>query len=520
MSRGKPNQLRQVILPLISAAGDSVASFTGIAAGYFLRFHTPLGSLGIQVPNATFQLYLPLMAVGVALLMASFAYLDLYDSRLLLRKYRSLALLFKGTTFWLFAYLGVSLALKFDPPISRLFVALSYLTILAALFAWRSAFFSVLTRTRLRDQIQRRVAILGCNDRAVDLVEEISRDTVHPFTVVGTVTEPEISEAFPTAVPGIPILGSVDDLPRILRQHRIDIVLAVRLDRAEGETLRLMEVCERHYVEWKVVPDAFEIFVSNLRLQTVGRTPVLGIEEFAVTRLSGRILKRMMDLAGASIGLVVSAPIMACLAWLIRRESKGPVFFHQERVGAHHRKFQICKLRSMQVDAEKADNQIQSTLSEDQRLLRIGRFMRRWNLDELPQFWNVLKGEMSLVGPRPERPYHVDRLAEEIPHYMPRHLVKPGITGWAQVHGLRGETDLTQRIQYDITYIENWTPILDLQILMMTFLRWRDDSFTANTAKAASPVDTPTVLPAVGRPASRHQKRGHISALQADSFVD
>ena len=135
MSRGKPNQLRQVILPLISAAGDTVASFTGIAAGYFLRFHTPLGSLGIQVPNATFQLYLPLMAVGVAPLMVSFTYLDLYESRLLLRKYRSLALLFKGTTFWLFAYLGVSLALKFDPPISRLFVALSYLTILTALFA-------------------------------------------------------------------------------------------------------------------------------------------------------------------------------------------------------------------------------------------------------------------------------------------------------------------------------------------------------------------------------------------------
>ena len=107
--------------------------------------------------------------------------------------------------------------------------------------------------------------------------------------------------------------------------------------------------------------------------------------------------------------------------------------------------------------------------------------MRRWNLDELPQFWNVFKGEMSLVGPRPERPYHVDRLAEEIPHYMPRHLVKPGMTGWAQVHGLRGETDLAQRIQYDITYIENWTPILDLQIILMTFLRWRDDSFQATT---------------------------------------
>ncbi len=512
MNQGKHNRLRQIVLPSMAAGGDAAASFAGIAAAYFLRFHTPVGNLGIQVPNATFGLYLPLMCVGVGLLIVSFGYLNLYDPRLLLRRYRCLALLFKGTTFWLFAYLGVSLALKFDPPISRLFVATSYLTILVALYGWRSLFSALLARKSLKERIQRRVALLGCNDRAIDLVEEVTGDTVHPYRMIGTVTEPEITGAFPTAAPGIPVLGPVEDLDQIIRENRIDIVLAVRLDRAEGETLRLMEVCERNYVEWKVVPDSFEIFVSNLKLQTVGRTPVLGIEDFAVTRLSGRIIKRSVDIAGSLVGMLISAPIIAGLAWMIRRESAGPVFFRQERIGAHHERFRICKLRSMRIDAAATDHLEQSTRGSDQRLLTIGRFMRRWNLDELPQFWNVFKGEMSLVGPRPERPFHVDRLVQEIPHYMPRHLVKPGMTGWAQVHGLRGNTDLAQRIQHDITYIENWTPIMDLQILLLTFLRWRDDSFAAPSPNPGAPAASRIDLPADAKPVSRRRKPGRISA--------
>lgn len=518
MSRGKSNHLRQIILPLAAAGGDSVASFAGIAAGYFLRFHTPLGSLGIQVPNATFFLYLPLMCVGVVLLLASFGYLNVYDPRLLLRRYRSLGLLFKGTTFWLFAYLGVSLALKFDPPISRLFVVISFVTILLSLHVWRSVFFALVTRTSLRENLQQRLAILGCNAKAIELAEEITSNPTHPFKVVGTVIEPEVEGAFPTAIPGVPILGEVDELSSILKANQIDVILAVRLERPDGETLKLMEICEHHYVEWKVVPDAFEVFVSNLKLQTFGRIPVLGIEDFAVTRLAGRLIKRSLDLVGALTGLIVSSPFILILALMIRRESKGPVFFRQKRIGTHHRSFRIWKLRSMEIGAETSDHVTQSTDGNDRRLLRIGRFMRRWNLDEMPQFWNVLKGEMSLVGPRPERPHHVDQLAGTIPHYMPRHLVKPGMSGWAQVNGFRGDTDLALRIQHDIYYIENWTPLLDIQIILMTFLKWRDTSFDADQSakaqtgiKVAEPdggLETPH---GIGRPISRAQRQDRIS---------
>jgi exopolysaccharide biosynthesis polyprenyl glycosylphosphotransferase len=202
---------------------------------------------------------------------------------------------------------------------------------------------------------------------------------------------------------------------------------------------------------------------------------VLGVEELAINRLFSRALKRLVDVVGSLIGLVISAPIVAVLAVLIKRESPaGPVFFRQPRIGAGHRIFTLWKLRSMVPDAAASDSAQQSTARGDARLLRIGAFMRRWNLDELPQFWNVLIGQMSLVGPRPERPAHVDRLSIEIPHYHPRHLVKPGMSGWAQVNGLRGDSSITQRIQHDIYYIENWSLWLDVQILLLTFVRWKN----------------------------------------------
>jgi len=150
------------------------------------------------------------------------------------------------------------------------------------------------------------------------------------------------------------------------------------------------------------------------------------------------------------------------------------VLFRQRRVGAGHREFTLYKLRSMAPDAAATDHVAQSTARTDPRLLRLGPFLRRWNLDELPQFWNVLRGEMSLVGPRPERPYHVDHLATVIPHYLPRHLVKPGMTGWAQINGLRGHGDLSARVQHDIYYIENWSIWLDVQIVLLTFVRWKN----------------------------------------------
>lgn len=487
MSRATSNSLRETVVPLTLLTGDTAVTFTGLALGYWLRYASPLApssgdGLFIPVPDATFPRYLPLLLVGVALLVGAFAQFGLYDTRLLLRRYLSLNAILKGAAFWLVAYLGVSLVLKFDPPISRLFVVIAFLCVVGLLFLWRSLAYAVVTHTALVDHLRRRAVILGANDHASALVAELKRDPTHPYAFAGLITlPPSVSPA-----PFLPIAPSpsllfapspplpVSDLSAQLAATRADILIIARSDLPPAELSRIVETCERAYVEWKLVPGAFDIFLSGLRLQTIGRVPVLGVEELAINRLFNRALKRTVDLAGATLGLLASAPFVLLLAVLIKRESpRGPVLFGQIRIGADHRPFTLYKLRSMAPDAAATDSSQQSTARDDPRLLRIGAFMRRWNLDELPQYWNVLRGDMSLVGPRPERPHHVDHLAHAIPHYQPRHVVKPGMTGWAQVNGLRGDTDLAARAQHDIYYIENWSVWLDVQILLLTFVRWR-----------------------------------------------
>ena len=478
MPRAATNALRETFVPLALLVGDTLVTFAGLSLGYWLRYDSPLGRLGFDVPDATFARYLPLILVGVALLIGAFAQFGLYDTRLLLRRYQSLNAILKGAAFWFAAYLGLSLVLRFDPPISRLFVLFAFLCVVALLYAWRTVAYAVVMRSSLLARLRRRAVLLGWNDDARALAAEMANDPAHPFSLVGVVTLSGDTSAFiQVATDRPPSLGSVAELETILARASADVLIITRIDLARAEVRRIVETCERNYVEWKVVPGAFDIFLSGLRLQTVGHVPVLGVDELAINRLFNRALKRAFDLIAAIIGLLLSAPLVLLLALLIKRESPtGPVFFRQIRVGANHRPFTLYKLRSMKPDAAATDDAAQSTARADPRLLRIGAFLRRWNLDELPQFWNVLRGEMSLVGPRPERPYHVEQLASAIPHYLPRHVVKPGLTGWAQVNGLRGDSDLTARAQHDIYYIENWSVWLDVQIVLLTFVRWRHEN--------------------------------------------
>jgi len=476
------HRLREVWLPLLLFLGDAACAIAGMVAGYYLRYHTPIAAWGVPVPDASIRTYLPLLALGAAILIATYAYLQLYDPRLLLRRVYGLSLIMKAMAFWFAAYLGISLVLEFTPPISRLFVAVTFGITLVITWLWRNLFYWIVTRPGMIDRIRRRVAVLGLDERTREFLGEIARQRTHPFAAVGYIGRPPDHETAvrPAAAPSTESptftpqwLGDWDRLESAIRDHRIDIVVVGSLELPHDGMARLIETCERTYTEWKVIPSAFELFVSNLQLENHGGIPVLGVGPLAIHRLLNRVLKRTMDIGGAALGLVLTAPVMFVAAMLIRRESPGPVLFRQQRIGANHRPFTMYKLRTMRLGAENEDHLHQSTTADDPRVLRIGRFLRRWNIDELPQFWNVLRGDMSLVGPRPERPHHVDALSARIRHYLPRHLARPGMTGWAQINGCRGEGDLERRIRLDIYYLENWSLALDLQILILTFLRWR-----------------------------------------------
>jgi exopolysaccharide biosynthesis polyprenyl glycosylphosphotransferase len=242
------------------------------------------------------------------------------------------------------------------------------------------------------------------------------------------------------------------------------------MNSAQSEIVSLANLCEKMMVQFKVIPSYFQILVSGLHLETVSGIPILGVSRLPLDRTANIVLKRVIDIIGSIVGLVFSIPLIAIFGALVYLESPGPILYRQRRLGRNGQEFFIFKIRSMKLNAE-AKGQIGWTTKNDPRRLRIGGFMRKWNIDEIPQFWNVLMGEMSLVGPRPERPELIRNFKDEIPHYNARHNVKPGITGWAQVKGFRGDTDLGERIKCDLFYLENWNVLLDFQIMLMTFSR-------------------------------------------------
>jgi exopolysaccharide biosynthesis polyprenyl glycosylphosphotransferase len=361
--------------------------------------------------------------------------------------------------------------LKFQPPISRLFVALSSFTTFLAMIGWRAGFHGWLKRSRLRHRITQRVAIVGWTQEGWEIAEAIMRDADHPYEILGIITTPTSTPTLRNL--SFPFLGQIERLEKAITVHRIDIVIMADLNVPKEQLMQAAAISEQHYAAFKVIPSFFQIFISNLRLQTISGVPILGVEELPIRSLANHHLKRAIDIVGALVGLALSAPLIAVLALFIKRESSGPIFYSQERVGLRGRWFRIHKLRSMRLGAE-TDSGAAWAVKDDPRRTKIGAFMRGTNLDELPQFWNVLRGDMSLVGPRPERPELIARFEREIPHYNPRHEVRPGMTGWAQVNGLRGNTSLAERIKYDLYYIENWSLWLDVQILGLTFFRLKN----------------------------------------------
>ena len=459
----------------LSILGDLIVIFAGLCLGYWIRFDSGWIRLGNEGTSITLSRYISLITIGTIFLVITFAYLRLYEPRKILNFRQILPVILQGTTFWLFAYLGLSLALRFEPAISRIYVLSSFVSALIAMLVWRFLLFQACRVESIARSIRQRVLFVGWNEDADRLANAIQQADAHPYEIAGCVATSGIPFQLQPP-PDIETTLSPDALDTSLRNSDIDIVVLADPNIPSDEIQAIANACEQNYVQFKVVPSYFEIFISGLQLETISGVPVLGITELPLDRIVNRLLKRAVDILGSTIGLAAAIPLIAVFGTIVFLESPGPILFRQERIGRNGKRFNMLKIRSMKLGSEKTDNLNQSTLREDPRMLRIGQFMRRWNIDELPQFWNAFRGQMSLVGPRPERTFHSEMLSRKIPHYNARYACKPGITGWAQVNGLRGNTSLTERIKYDLFYLENWSLWLDFQIMLLTFFK-RDNAY-------------------------------------------
>ena len=338
------------------------------------------------------------------------------------------------------------------------------------IYAWLLTIFLInlahlahrLLTARLRDRGwgEMRVIVVGSGDVGQMIVQKLLHSSGMGYRVVGVV---QGSSGKPLR--GVPELGPVEQLPALIAEHAIDEVIIGEPEATHQEMLRLIALCERGHAETKIFPDLFQIMASEISIGDLNGLPLLNVRDVAL-RGWQLGLKRAMDLVGSTLGLVFLSPFLLLVAVLIKLDSPGPVFYAQERMGLDGRSFWCLKFRSMCADAEKDGPGW--TVKDDPRCTRMGGFLRRTNLDELPQLINVLIGEMSLVGPRPERPFYVEQFRRSIPRYMDRHREKAGMTGWAQVNGLRGDTSIAERTKYDLWYIENWSLWLDFKIILRT----------------------------------------------------
>lgn len=318
-------------------------------------------------------------------------------------------------------------------------------------------------RRRLQDRGigKDKVLLVGTGDTARMILQRIVWTPGLGYDLVGIIN----GDSQETEILGVPILGRPEDLPELIEEYRIDEVIVAVPEKGHRETLHVISYCERGRVTIKVFPDLFQYITSTAGIEDLGGLPLLSVRDYA---LRGYLLtlKRVIDFVGSTVGLIVLSPLMFLTAVAIKLESPGPVFFVQPRMGLDGREFMLIKFRSMRTDAEKDGPGW--TVKDDPRQTRLGTWLRRLEVDELPNLINVFLGEMSLVGPRPEQAYYVEQFRRYVPRYMDRHREKGGMTGWAQVNGLRGDSSINERTKYDLWYSENWSILLDTKILLRT----------------------------------------------------
>lgn len=452
------NRLLVLLDALVIAATYWLSWFLWI--NVYVKVNNPeTGILPIEVYGIAFVAIVP----GYLILYNAF---DLYSSKRTSKTMYEVFNMIKANTVGLVAIMVVLFAINI-PDFSRGMVGVFYgINIIAESFMRKGVRVS-LRFVRKKGYNIKHMLLVGYSRAAEEYIRKIKANPEWGYEVCGILDD---RVPIGAVYKGVSVIGEIDALSSMLPENELDEI-GITLSLSDYDRLEaIVNICEKSGVHTKFIPDYNSVIPSRPYLEDMDGLAVVNIRRVPLTNLVNKALKRIVDIFGALVAIILFSPIMLIAAIGVKVTSKGPLIFKQERVGLHNKSFQMYKFRSMEVQPVEEEKK-GWTKKNDPRVTKIGRILRKTSIDELPQFFNVLKGDMSLIGPRPERPLFVEKFKEEIPRYMIKHQVRPGITGWAQVNGYRGDTSIRKRIEYDLYYIENWSMAFDFKILFLTFFK-------------------------------------------------
>lgn len=438
------------------------------AGSYLLAWYLWIGSHILRVPVGVLsrEIYFSALIVVIPGYLILYSTFDMYTPKRTAKQKYEFFNIIKANTLGILALMVLFYAIN-QPDFSRGMLAAFFVINIIAETLMRKSLRKGLRFFRKKGYNIKHILLVGYSRAAEAYIDKITENPEWGYVVCGI-----LDDKIPRGVTyrGVKVIGEIDDLQIILPENKLDEI-GITLSLEDYDRLEeIVNICEKSGVHTKFIPDYNRVIPSSPYLEDLGGLAVVNIRRVPLTNTANMMMKRIVDVFGAVVAIILFSPIMLVAAIGIKLTSKGPLIFKQERVGLHNKPFHMYKFRTMEVQKEE-DEKKGWTKKNDPRVTGIGKILRKTSIDEMPQFFNVLKGDMSLVGPRPERPLFVEKFKEEIPRYMIKHQVRPGLTGWAQVNGYRGDTSIRKRIEFDLYYIENWTMGFDFKILFLTFFK-------------------------------------------------
>jgi len=442
---------------------DGIVVIATYLFAWFLKFESGLLLYDQGLPAST---YMTALYFIVPFYLVIFSKFDLYNTRRASGRKRELLNIIKANTLGALIFMVILYIIN-QTDFSRQMIFIFWGSCICVQTAARNLIRYMFKFLWEKGYNLKYVLLVGYSNSAESYINKIMSNPQWGYVIRGILDD---TKERGTEYKGIKVLGTIDNLPLILPENKLDEI-AITLSLNEyGRLKEIVNLCEKSGVHTKFIPDYAGVIPNRPYTEDIQGLPVINIRHVPLNNTVNSTFKRLVDIVGSLVGIILASPLMIVMAILIKATSKGPVIFAQERVGLHNKPFKMYKFRSM-VEQSKKEEVKGWTTKDDPRVTKVGRFMRKTSIDELPQLFNIFIGQMSLVGPRPERTQFVEKFREEIPRYMIKHQVRPGLTGWAQVNGLRGDTSIEKRIEYDLYYIENWTMEFDIKILFLTVFR-------------------------------------------------